>query len=142
MSSALEQWLGTAAKGADFPATDVEVKRLESLIGFGLPEQIRLVFLTANRAEGFVGKSYLAFFDVDDVVQWCNGPEYETGFIPFASNGGGEWYGLDSRQQPPKFVLMPAVGIAWSAAMCLGTHWETFWQSLQQGDLFSKPYQG
>jgi hypothetical protein len=63
------------------------------------------------------------------------------GFIPFASNRAGEWYGVDSRLNTQAFGLLPAIGAEWSAAIFLGPGWNEFWQPLPRGDLFERPYQ-
>jgi len=98
MDSALESWLATAIKGDDPPATEAALYGVESLIGYRLPDELRHVLTLANRPEGFVGKSYLAFFNTDDLIQrWRDAQEAACGLVPFASNGAGEWYGLDSR---------------------------------------------
>jgi len=67
--------------------------------------------------------------------------EWAKGFVPFASNGGGEWYGCDSRTVPPAFVLMPMIGVEWDVAMFLSDTWDGFPEALKAGRLFDKPYQ-
>ncbi len=97
---------------------------------------------TANRPEGFVGESYIAFFSLDDLAQsWRDAQESPRGFIPFASNGAGEWYGIDSRLESPEVVLMPPIGTEWAAAMFLGATWDEFWETLRRGNLFDQVYQ-
>ncbi len=136
MEPSLRHWLEASQSAGGTFATEVEMKQLERLIRCRLPDQIRQVLLTVNRAEGFVDESYIAFFDLSDIAEACVAQVPEIGFIPFASNGGGELYGLDCRRQPPGFVLMPAVGTEWKAAIHLGSDWETFWQALARGNLF------
>lgn len=66
--------------------------------------------------------------------------EDRPGFVPFASNGGGEWYGYDSRAVAHPFVLMPSIGMEWAAAMLLGNTWEGFLETLSGGDLVVRKY--
>jgi hypothetical protein len=111
-------------------------------MGLRLPDPLRFLLTTADQPEGFVGESYIAFFAVDDLAQCCADVQSAApGFIPFASNGAGEWYGVDSRLKTPAFVLLPAIGAEWSAAMFLGSGWAEFWKTLQRGDLYERPYQ-
>ena len=65
------------------------------------------------------------FFNVSDIVAgWRQAQQMAEGFVPFASNGGGEWYGYDSRSPQRPFVLLPAVGMGWDDAMLLGATWK------------------
>lgn len=124
------------------PATETEIRAVELQIASRLPDPVRLVLTTACRPEGFVGGSYIAFFTLDDLAQcWGNAQDSARGFIPFASNGAGEWYGLDSRLKDPLFVLMPSIGPEWGAAMLLGATWDEFWKTLRSGNLFVHAHQ-
>jgi cell wall assembly regulator SMI1 len=140
MSDSVEDWLGTVPRGADAPAAENEIQAVESQIGRRLPDEIRHVLGKAYRPKGFVGESYIAFLSTDELLQsWRGAQSYAAGFVPFASNGGGELYGLDSRPGAPAYVLMPSIGLDWRAAM-LGITWNEFWLALQDGRLFDRPY--
>jgi hypothetical protein len=75
------------------------------------------------------------------VSPWSDAQGDTRGFIPFASNGAGEWYGIDSGVESPAFVLMPSIGTEWGAAMLLGATWDEFWETLKRGNLFDQVYQ-
>jgi SMI1 / KNR4 family (SUKH-1) len=141
MIDSLENWLATAYTGVEPTATEAELCEVESHMGRRLPDEIRHVLNTKNRPEGFIGKSYVAFFNTHDLIQcWRDAQESAPGFVPFASNGGGEWYGFDARQDAQPFLLMPAIGMEWGAAMFLGANWGSFWGTLQHGNLFDQQY--
>jgi len=142
MTRPLQEWLATAYCSDGAPASETEIRGVESQIGSRLPEPVRLVLTTACRPEGFVGGSFIAFFTLDDLAQcWRNAQDSARGFIPFASNGAGEWYGLDSRLKDPPFVLLPSLGTEWGTAMLLGATWDKFWRTLRSGNLFVRAYQ-
>jgi hypothetical protein len=137
----LQDWLATARHGDDVPPADSHLQAVEAHMGVRLPAPVRLVLTTAHRPEGFVGDSYIAFFAVDDLARcWADAQRTAPGFIPFASNGAGEWYGIDSRLNPPTFGLIPAIGAEWSTAMLLGAAWDDFWETLKRGNLFDHVY--
>jgi hypothetical protein len=141
MADTLENWLQAATTGDGPSATEAVLQSIESQIGYRLPREIRTVLTFANRPEGFVGESYIAFFNPEDVIQgWREAQDSAPGFVPFASNGGGEWYGLDSRLDSPSFVLMPSIGMEWAEAVFLGTTWQELWETLQRGNLFDRDY--
>jgi hypothetical protein len=71
---------------------------------------------------------------------WRVAQESAPGFIPFASDGGGELYGFDSRQATEYFLLMPAIGMAWSVATFLGGTWVDFWEALELNTQFDHDY--
>jgi hypothetical protein len=128
----------------DAPATEAGLRPIEEQIGYRLPEELRRVLTLASRPEGFVGESYIAFFNTDDLIRnWRDAQPLARGFVPFASNGGGEWYGFDSRLESPAtaFLLMPSIGMEWGVATFLGANWEEFWETLKRGNLFDHDYQ-
>ena len=71
---------------------------------------------------------------------WHQSQRAAAGFVPFASNGGGEWYGYDSRGATRPFVLLPSIGMEWDVAMFLGDTWDAFLDVLKRGRLFEQKY--
>lgn len=142
MSEPFGGWLASVFNAGNEPATEAKLQSVELRIGYRLPDEVRRVLVLGNRPEGAVGDSYIAFFNSEDLLQcWLDAQASAEGFVPFASNGGGEWYGLDSRQSSPAFLLMPAIGMEWEVAMFLGNTWEEFWKTLEGGNLFAHEYQ-
>lgn len=137
----LEQWLDKAGSPGGSPASAAEIDQLEVSIRHSLPEQVRRVLGSANRPNELIGASYLSFLNVDDLAAYKAMADLAApGFIPFASNGGGELYGFDARTEAPQYVLMPAIGMEWPVAMFLGSNWQGFWRALFEGDLFARSY--
>jgi len=118
------------------------MRDVESRVGHRFPDELRRILATACRPEGFVGQSYIAFLDPEDLIQcWTSARDEAKGFVPFATNGAGEYYGFDSRRSPVRFLLMPSIGMEWDVAMFLGDTWIAFWETLRKGDLFERTYQ-
>jgi hypothetical protein len=137
----IQEWLAAVRHGDHASTAEARLRALESDMGLRLPDPVRLGLTTAYRPEGFIGSSYIAFFSMDDVAQrWRDAQRTAPGFVPFASNGAGKWYGLDSRLKTPPFLLMPAIGSEWPSAILLGARWEEFWETLRRGALFDRVY--
>jgi len=142
MSTALDNFLAKAHKGPGQPASEADLLKLESQNGTNLPDEIRRLLTLTFSPAGFVGRSYIDFFTIRDMLSvdpWVQ--DAVSGFVPFASNGGGEYFGFDSRTEPPPFVMLPAIVLNWDDAMLLGRDWDAFWKTLRRGELFETKYQ-
>ena len=51
------------------PASEAELCIAEAQSGYHLPKEIRRVLTLTNRPEGFVGESYIASFNANDLIQ-------------------------------------------------------------------------
>jgi hypothetical protein len=142
MNDGLEDWLKTHDSAHQSTAAESRVRDVESHIGCRLLDELHRVLRSTDAPMGFVGKSYIAFFNYEDLLLcWREAQLCAKGFVPFASDGGGEWYGIDSRLALPAaaFVLMPAIGMEWEGAIFLGATWDDF--TLKRGNLFDHEYQ-
>lgn len=138
----LQEWLATARQGDGPPDTEDDLRAVESQINFRLPSAVRWVLNVAHRPEGFLGESYIGFLSARDIANcWGAVQTMAPGFVPFASNAAGEWYGVDSRPTTLAFVLLPSIGADWAAAMLLGLAWDEFWETLKRGNLFGRTYE-
>ncbi len=64
--------------------------------------------------EGFIGENYLVFWRVGELVTFNREYEvekYASGLLLFASNGGGEGYGFDTRKGTLPIVRVPFIGM-------------------------------
>ena len=142
MSSFFDTWLRKIAlKGDGTLCTESEIQTAETEIGHMLPEPFRTILARFNGPEEFIGQSYIAFFDLQRVVeQWRDSQAWAKGFVPIASNGAGELYGYDSRSPIRPYVLLPMIGMEWKVAMLLGATWDEFVETLIGGELFDRHY--
>lgn len=142
VTEVLQSWLKSDQVLRQEPAaTEKEINQVESEIGDHLPTPLRELLLASRAPEGFLGESYIAFFSATDLVGcWREAQRASAGFIPFASDGGGEWYGYDSRSASRPFVRLPSIGNDWNVAMFLGETWDDFLDSLKRGIRFQQKY--
>jgi hypothetical protein len=141
VSDALRDWLESdQVLRRHAPVAQEEIQKLESEIGHPFPKPLREL-LTSGGPEGFLGETYIAFFNASDITAcWRQAQPVAAGFVPFASNGGGEWYGYDFRSPQCPFVLLPALAACWDDAMLLGATWNDFLGVLKAGNLFDRKY--
>jgi hypothetical protein len=142
VSVSLQDWIGSDTVSRHHaPATEQELKEVEDEIGHRLPEPLRQILQTSGGPEGFFGESYIAFFSATDLAAcWRQAQQTAVGFVPFASDGGGERYGYDSRSPTRAFVLLPSIGMEWGVATLLATTWDEFLDVLRRGTLFEQKY--
>jgi hypothetical protein len=113
------------------------------MLGVHLPDELLYILTATGGATGFVGQSYISFVNGEELLGWRQQvDEWAPGFLPFGTNLGGEYYGLDSRSESPAYVILPAIGMEWGDAKFLGASWEEFWETLERGDLFVREYCG
>jgi hypothetical protein len=76
--SVLEQWIDTHTTNPHHDrgsASEAEVQSAEQLIGHRLPEESRQVLLRFERPKGFLGESYIRFFDAGELIEcWKMAP--------------------------------------------------------------------
>jgi hypothetical protein len=73
--------------------------------------------------EGFVGNEYLMLWKPEELPTInleYQADRYVPGMILFGSNGGGEAYGFDTRQNDFSVVMVPFIGMEWKAAIPMG----------------------
>lgn len=64
--------------------------------------------------EGFIGENYLILWKAEELAVFNREYEvdkYAPGLLLFGSNGGGEGYAFDKRQQPMSVVRVPFIGM-------------------------------
>ncbi len=79
-----------------------EIVSAESVLGTRLPDEYRAFLTDVGPGEGFVGEQYLIVWGANDLKQFNEDYEvkaYAPGLLLFASNGGGEGFAFDLRDE-------------------------------------------
>jgi|ERR1017187_5898858 hypothetical protein len=82
MGDDLDVWLSSASQGDVPHGTEAGLRWVESQVGRRLPDGVRRVLALADRPEGLIGESYIAFFNADDLVRcWRDGQDSHKRWI-------------------------------------------------------------
>lgn len=96
--------------GASKAAIDAAIQA----VGLPLPLEFCEFLSVHNGGEGFVGESYLVIWAAEELAQFNQEyqvSEYAPGLLLFGSDGGGEGYAFDFRQNSPSIVKVPFIGM-------------------------------
>jgi hypothetical protein len=114
---------------ANPPAGREEVAKVQQALRFRLPDSYVEFLQTKNGGEGFIGKSYLALWKVEDLIA-MNSAYHVSEFVPklflFGSDGGGEAFGFDTRTAECRVVSVPFVGMDLQQAVFVASDFEEF----------------
>src|SRR4051794_1898687 len=116
-------------------ATDSEIRDCEQMIKHTLPEEYAEFMRLTNGGEGFIGEGYASFFALDQLQLMNESYEVEDfapGLVIFASNGGGEAYGFDTRDEEWPIVMVPFIVMDWKYAIPMGRSFSEFLQMLYE----------
>ncbi|MBJ9621825.1 SMI1/KNR4 family protein [Burkholderia multivorans] len=95
-------------------ASDQSVLELVGQVESRLPDDYLALMRRHNGGEGFIGNEYLMLWRVEDIVAFNREyevAEYAPGLLLFGSNGGGEAYAFDTRDNSMRIVQVPFVGM-------------------------------
>lgn len=98
----------------DLPADPDVVERLSSDLGVALPSDYLEFLREHNGGEGFLGENYIIFWKAEELSDFNREYEVESyapGIFLFASSGGGEAYGFDTRSAGLPIVRIPFIGM-------------------------------
>ena len=91
-----------------------EIEKVQRKLKFSLPKGYVDFLLTRNGGEGFIGKSYLVLWKIEELISMNDAyhvGEFAPGIFLFGSNGGGEAFGFDTRSEACGIVSMPFVAM-------------------------------
>ncbi len=91
------------------------IDSVEQKIGVKFPADYKKFLLMSNGVSGFVGKSYLLIWALEEIVeinQQASVNEFAPGLILFGSDGGGMSYALDTRDPIFSIVEVPNIGMS------------------------------
>ncbi|MGN6481477.1 SMI1/KNR4 family protein [Luteibacter sp.] len=107
------------------PNTAIDRQSLERALGplvDRLPDDYLMFMEASNGGAGFVGSNFIHLWRVEEIAPWNEDYEssrYAPGLLLFASNGAGEGFGFDLRQNDVKVVMVPFIGLGWADAIVL-----------------------
>jgi hypothetical protein len=107
------------------------INNIEDELQIKLPDEMRGFFLESNGAEGFVGKSYLVIWSLEEMKEINKLSDIGKSFpklVLFGSDGGGETYGLDFSKTNLAFVEFPSIGVSSDTIQFCGYKFHEFLQ--------------
>lgn len=110
--------------------------RLEQIITslpYPLPDDFIAFLKFSNGGRGMVGKHYLLIEKAEELLKFNNDyhvPIDAPGLFIFGTNGGGEAYGFDLRNQDYTVVMIPFIGMEWDQAIMKGKTFSDFLEHL------------
>lgn len=106
-------------------------------LGITLPKELLSFFRFTNGAEGIIGNHYLVIWSIDELVQLNKTMSIEInapGLLLFGSDGGGEAYGFDLRNNRQNIVRVPLIGLDWKYAKAIGDSFNDFLKKLMENN--------
>jgi SMI1 / KNR4 family (SUKH-1) len=117
-----------------------DIERAETALDVRFPKDLAEFFEEFDGAEGWVANAYLAMWPVGELValnRVARISEFCPRLVVFATDGGGEGYGLDARSG--SLVRVPLIGISWELAEQVGSTFHEFLDWLVEHNPLSGP---
>jgi hypothetical protein len=114
---------------ANPPASREEIEKAQEALAFPLPRGYVDFLATADGGEGFIGKSYLILWKVEELASKnaaYNVAEFAPELFLFGSDGGGEAFGFDTRSKTGSIVSIPFVTMEMRRAKAVPPDFEAF----------------
>lgn len=116
------------------PPTDGDqLAEAETHFRCSLPVQYRRFLSDQDGGEGFVGGQYLILWRASELVEFnreYEAQKYAPGLLLFGSNGGGEAFAFDTRDNSMRIVMVPFVGMSLKDAAPVADSFENFLSNL------------
>jgi SMI1/KNR4 family protein SUKH-1 len=116
------------------PASEQAISSFRSISKRELPDEYLRFIQKMNGGEGFVGRSgYLILWPIEELLRMNEAylvEEYAPGLFIFGSDGGGEAFAFDLRDDRKSVVSVPFVGMDLSLANCIGQSFGEFLSNL------------
>ena len=111
------------------PVSREEIEKVQPKLKFRLPKSYVDFMLSTDGGEGFIGKSCLALWKIEELIS-MNNAYHVAEFVPdlflFGSDGGGEAFGFDTRSEVPRVVSIPFVAMEIEDAKVVAADFEAF----------------
>ena len=108
-------------------ASRADIDRAETSLGLRFPKDLVEFYESSDGAEGWVVNEYLAMWPIDQLVELNDAAKVSAfcpGLVILATNGGGDGYGLDTRNDT--LVRVPMIGMTWDEAEPVGSTFHEF----------------
>jgi hypothetical protein len=116
------------------PGASAEVlEAAQRALGCALPPGYAQFLRKWNGGEGFIGDNYLILWKAEELKQFNDEyevAEYAPGLLFFGSNGGGEAYAFDTREDPWVVARVPFIGMDLKHAKVIGRNFADFLRRL------------
>lgn len=101
--------------------TEPDLVAAEAALGVVLPQDYRDFLQTSDGLEELMPDAYVSLWPLSEVVNIGRSDTYGLaeqvpGLLLIGGDGGGELLGLDLRSDPPRVVLVNAIGASWADA--------------------------
>lgn len=91
----------------------------------------------SNGGEGFIHQSYFRLYSTKELLSLNEAYQVKSfapGLVIFGSNGSGEAFGFDTRQNPPEIIQIPFIPMDFQYATLLGKTFLGFLHALEEAD--------
>jgi hypothetical protein len=114
--------------------SDSQLLDLSSSLTHPLPKDFISFLKFSNGAIGMIGINYLEIVQAEELIPFNKDYSVELnapGLFIFGTDGGGEAYGFDYREQDPVVVEVPFIGMEWDVAIRKGDNFHNFLEKLK-----------
>lgn len=127
-----------ADKNVFNPPADIKnIAEVQKQLNVKFPQDYIDFLLLTNGYEGMVGESYVQFTEIEKIIEYTEGygGEFFPWIIHIGSDGGGEMFVLDKRENPLKYGITPYIGSD-EDFISLGDTFEEFIRHLYYSDFW------
>lgn len=118
---------------ANPPVEASSIRQFEGETGLRLPEDYAQFLQQADGGEGFVGDAYVIFWRLGELLEMNSAyqvDKYAPGLFLFGSDGGGEAFAFDMRDETKPIVSVPFIGMELKVAQPFGSNFKAFLEEL------------
>jgi hypothetical protein len=122
------------------PARLQAIIDVENKLGIEFPIDYKEFLLFSNGCEGSIGESYICIWPIEELIEANEASEvdeYTPGLVLFGSDGGGEAFAFDMRNNNKKYIMVPLM-LEFNAIIEQGNSLAYFFERSYNGQLFEK----
>jgi len=119
------------------PVEEGAIEEFRAASKFHLPEEYLSFLRQTNGGEGSVGEggAYAIFWKLEELNELNDAyqvEEFAPGLFLFGSNGGGEAFAFDGRNEPGRIVKVPFVGMELDSVRLIAPNFDEFLEELSR----------